>query len=426
MSSASPLKFRLFILIAAITFLKGVAILLFLPHPRAWEDSAMAINFMRTGSLFVSQYGVRNHSFLFPVYPLMIAGLYGIAGSQARLMTLFNVLLSGVTALVLAGLFPILVSRVDLEARLKGLRRCIVYISVLGFLLHPLINYYSMNNIHPFALYALTFYTLLFLGFRYFERGQKSRDLVLLGVATGANLLTRMTLVVSLVPFVLLSVADRGWSKALGRTATVISIGVLLSSPWLIRNYWVDGVVGYTSTTGEFLWRGSLKNSEGSSYLTDGRTYWTAISDEDSAKLSRMNVADQDRFFLREYLATVTNDPGHVFEMFLVKLRNFFWFRPLIANGYSTSIQRWVPLYKVVYGIVLILALLTVPLFGLRSLLVWGPIIGLGVLQSVFYVETRHRVLIEPLLIFLATLSIAKIVTEAMRDDQSYYRKLWI
>ena len=46
-----------------------------------------------------------------------------------------------------------------------------------------------------------------------------------------------------------------------------------------------------------------------------------------------MTVKQQNEFFMRRYEDTWRNDTIVVFEMYVVKLKNFFWFRSLIGNA---------------------------------------------------------------------------------------------
>src|SRR6185295_8767981 len=106
--------------------------------------------------------------------------------------------------------------------------------------------------------------------------------------------------------------------------------------------------------------------------------------------------------FRAKYGELIRNQPLEVLRLFGVKLRNFFWFRTLIGSTYSPAIRRLVPIYQVGYAAVLALALVSAWALPRSRAWIWSVVIGLGLVQSVFYVETRHRLVIEPLLMFLA------------------------
>jgi hypothetical protein len=395
---------RLGLIIAAVTALKGVAVLLVVGRPTVWEDGRIAINLLQTGTFFLTYYGVENHSFQFPVYALLVAGAFGIFGQNPPVACLLNLLLNGVTAWVLAALFARFTDEMAPALPAVHARTVAVGVSVGAFLLHPLINYYAMTAVHPFTMDMLMFYLPLLLTFRYFDRGERMVDLVILGVALGLALLTRSTLIVSVLLLVMMAAA-RDPVAALKRLLLVVGIALLVGAPWLIRNYRIDGILGYTSTTSEILWKGALPGSEGSNFLLDGRVYREALTDAEQETLPSLSVQQQSAFFARKYLAIAAESPPHIARMFLVKLRNFFWFRDRIGNTYGAQARRFIPLYQFAYTCVLGLALLSVLAVGRPALHVWALIAALGIIQSVFYVETRHRILVEPLLIFLAAVS---------------------
>lgn len=105
--------------------------------------------------------------------------------------------------------------------------------------------------------------------------------------------------------------------------------------------------------------------------------------------------------------------------MYARKLRHFFWFRAMAGNDYGAAFRRLLPLYKRAYGGMLAGALLAFWRFGGRAWAVWLPVVALGAVQAFFYVETRHRVLVEPLLLFLALATFATLVA-SWRDRRRH------
>ena len=64
-------------------------------------------------------------------------------------------------------------------------------------------------------------------------------------------------------------------------------------------------------------------------------------------------------------------------------------------------------------------AVLAFVVFGRRAWAAWLPVVALGAVQAVFYVETRHRVLVEPVLLFLALATFATLVA-SWRDRRRH------
>ena len=399
---------RLLGMIAAITLLKAAAALALFRHPPTWEDGRMAMNLLEHGGLFLSHLGTVNYTLQFPTYALLIAGTYRLFGVHPPLMSLVNLAFSAVAAWILADIFDRLLRRLDAAGELEAWRPTLVTWAVLAFLLHPFLSYYAMNAVHPLLLDLLVFYLAVRLVLVDDDRGGPPDMIWRLGLATGLILLTRTTLLVALLPFVVLTARRRGWRRAATTTAIVLAIGFVISVPWLVRNYRLGRIIGYTSSTSEILWKGALAESEGSNYLADGeRLYISVLSRAERARLATMSVREQSDFFFARYATLVRETPGQVARLFARKLRNFFWFRRAVGNEYGALMRRVMPLYMGGYAVVLATALLSIPLFGRGVLLPWTLIVGLGLFQAAFYVETRHRVVIEPLLILLALASVA-------------------
>jgi hypothetical protein len=399
-------RWHLFLVIATVTAIKIGAILAIRPPARRFEDTRIAFNLLSNGSLSFRHLGQTYYAYQFPTYPLVEAAIFRLAGASPLPVLVFNVLVTAVTAWVLAAIFELFLVRMADAAPFRDRLPAVVWTSVVAFLLDPAIAQYSMLQLHPLAIDTLAFYVPVALTFWYVDRGWQARDLVILGVATGLVMLTRVVLVVNLLPLVALSISRDGWRSTVGRIATVGVIALCVGAPWLIRTYRLDGVVGYTSTTGEILWKGALPGSEGSNFLSNGNRYLSALSAQEQQELERMPVAAQNRYFLCRYVERLASHPKGVALQFLLKLRNFFWFRPQLGNDYGPAMRRLVPAYEAAYAALLTLAIVAVWLFGRGALLPCSLILGLGFVQSIFYVETRHRAVIEPLLIFLASATV--------------------
>lgn len=400
--------------ILGITAAKAIVALLAFRHPPTWEDGQMAASFLAQGSLFVEHFGQANHTMQFPMYALLMTGVYSVFGIHPQLMVLVNLGLSVVAAWVLVEVFQHLVVQLDRSRSLGTRQPAIVYLAVVAFLLHPFISYYTMNNLHPLILDLLVFYLMVRGVLRYMASDGGRPELWWLALVSGLALLTRTTLIVALLPFVWWTVRRFGVGVAVARLALILAIGLLVGAPWLIRNYRVERVIGYTSSTGEILWKGTLEGADGN-YLANGQTYETALLPQERRQLTNMTVRDQSAFFFRKYLSILRERPAQAARQYLQKLRSFYWFRPGMGIEYGAAIRRVMPIYQIGYAVMLSGGLLALAVFRRKALTPWLLIAGFGLLQAVFYVETRHRVLIEPLLILLS-LSVLFAVAECSRE----------
>ncbi len=393
--------------IVGVTLVKALVVARFVNGPRAFEDVGIAEALVRRGEFVYLHLGQANHTLQFPTYPLSLAAIFRVFGVQPVAALLFNVVLHGAAAWVLAQLAIRWLRDLDPPGHLNRVAPWIVWLTALGSLLHPPLNQYVMTSIHPLALDMLAFYLAMLGGYWYCERGERTQDLAALGVLAGGVLLTRTVMLAGFAPLLVWVARRAGWAAALRRAAVVLAVALAVSTPWLARNYLRDGIVGYTSTAPEILWKGVLRGTDGSNYVTETRNWADTMDVGLRARVERMTVAEQHAYFLGEYLHTVRTEPARVAGMFAMKFRNFFWFRALFGNEYGPALRRLIPLYKAVYGVLLAGGVVSLLVFRGRPWVVWVPMLALGLAQALFYVETRHRVAVEPMLLFLSLASVA-------------------
>lgn len=391
-----------------ISFLLMVLIRLFIQLPiDVWEDHDIALNLLNDGEFYYLNDGAKNYTFQFPLYPSIIALLYKIVGVHFKIACLFNLFIHCVSAYVLVELFKSLINYFRPEWSNKTVER-ILLISILIFLWHPALVYYAINHVHPFSLNLF----MLFSAFYFVWNAAMNpvrRNQLTAGIIIGLAMYDRATVVVTMVPFIFLSLKQNGSLKTIKNAALITSISLLVVSPWLIRNYSVDGIIGFESSAAKNSWKGVLKNSDGGNFLTNGETYYAALSTNELDSLGRMNSIQQRDFFHSKYMEIVTNEPGHVIAMFFVKLKNFWWFRPNTGEELG-KLKSFLSYYKIGYGIVLCGIVLLLICFPKKTLLVLSFPLALSFLQAYFYVEMRHRIIIEPLLIFMAILAVSEYI----------------
>ena len=106
------------------------------------------------------------------------------------------------------------------------------------------------------------------------------------------------------------------------------------------------------------------------------------------------------------YFSECRNDPGRAIKMFFVKMKNFWWFRTSIGTSYNGDVRSFIPFYKITYVLILLLSVAGIFIIGKRSFFLWIYLFTLSVMQSLVYVEMRHRIIIEPWLLFFAVISV--------------------
>jgi 4-amino-4-deoxy-L-arabinose transferase-like glycosyltransferase len=179
------------------------------------------------------------------------------------------------------------------------------------------------------------------------------KNLILAGIIIGIAMMDRATVALTLIPAAIILWQNSGIMDSFKKMSSVSLISLLIISPWLVRNYRMDGIIGFESSAAKNIWKGVLFGSDGSNYLLNGENYYSALSEEEKIGLGKMSPLEQSNFFNDKYNKIWINDPGHVVKMFFLKLKNFWWFRSGAGTEWG-SWQKFLPVYKIFYGISLL------------------------------------------------------------------------
>ncbi|MBN4066051.1 glycosyltransferase family 39 protein [Candidatus Amoebophilus asiaticus] len=397
------------VLIILSFILKLFLAFFFVEEISTWEDTEIAKNLLQTGELKIMQRGTWNYNFQFPIFPLIIYVIYLLFGITDLCVIIFQLVISAFSACLLYEVLNGFGSYLNITGLDKGLLKKICFISVVIFLFHPFISYYSLYNVHPFTLNLFSALLALFVMFKFFEKRTLSY-LILYGVVLGWVILDRSTLMVVFTPFVILCMRNYDFLSGLKKILLALVVCSITISPWLIRNYLHYHELAVTSTTGEILWKGAIYGSDGGNHLIDGRHYLHALTAAEDRLLTQMPIMKQKQFFMGKYMHILRNDPGHIISMYLKKLNNFWWFRELMGIDYGDNFKKYIPYYKAYYVICLIFVLIAIYKLRTQVLLILSFPVMLSLFQSVFYVETRHRVIIEPFLVFIALIGVVYLI----------------
>lgn len=390
---------KLVLLVSAAFLIKLLIYLLFVHHVAKWEDNETALNLLHTGEMKYLRDGNWDYAYQFPVYCFMQFAVYKAFGVHDLCIILMQLALSSITAYLLYNIFTFFTRYARLEGKLFT---PIPLLATAAYLAHPLITYYTIGHIHPFSMDLLMAMLIIYTGIRYYE-APSGLLLLLLGIVTGIGTLERATLVTALVPVLLLLVRKVSFIK----TGIIILVAFLVTLPWLYRNHSITGKWELSSAMGRHLWVGSLQETEGSNVLDDGRNYFHVLSQSQLDNLGKHNAQQQDSIYLSMYLQKVKNDPASIARMFFVKLGNFWWFRSSTGAAYDEGKKAFIPVYKFFYAMILLFAAIAVIKLRKQSLLILSFPLAISLLQSFFYVETRHRFIVEPFMVFLALMGIA-------------------
>lgn len=361
----------------------------FYVSPEAWEYDTLARNLVAGNGYVIEHDGTTHRAFTFPLYPLLLAGVYAVAGPSPTAVGLLQVALGAVLA-ALVYLFAI------------PMGRPVAILAALGAATHPGLLIYAAK-IHALNLHAVLA-TALALVARLALQRPDLRTALIAGITTGVASLERPTF----LPTIGLALGIGGWRRGDPRVAlTLLAVWIALTAafvaPWLVRNAVAVGAPVLTTTSNEALWRGNNPLATGGNAAADGRPMLEASPEMRDRVFGRPDVVQNEEFG-RAALAYMSADPVRSAAWTVRKLFQFWGSGPHVGTNYPA---RWTQLYTAYYVAVVVLAAAALmvgrAIVGGASLAAIAlTVVPTSLLQAVYYVEGRHRWEVEPLLLVLA------------------------
>ncbi|HLG71789.1 MAG TPA: glycosyltransferase family 39 protein [Chloroflexota bacterium] len=361
-------------------------------HPETWEYESIALSILAGQGARYEHNGAVFMAFsTSALYPFLNAAVYWLTAHSQTAMALVQVALSTLTVWLVVGI----------GTRAVGLAAAVTA-GVLYALHGPSLVY--VGKLHPLVLDTL-FTALVLFGTVLLRERRSASAAAFAGLMFGLGILTRPSLLV-LLPLAL------GWAlwrrfdaRSLARAGVVVVIATAVLLPWTLRNVAVLGApVFVASTSAENLWIGNNPAATGGSLTPQGEVVVQLASPQLQAAISQADEMGRYRLYERSALEYIAADPTGFLKRTADKLLYFWWFNPASGLEYPA---RWIAIYRVLYTLYLLTALVGVWSVarsgtgrekGLAILLI-GSMALLSVGQSVFYVEERHRWLIEPFLL---------------------------
>jgi 4-amino-4-deoxy-L-arabinose transferase-like glycosyltransferase len=374
--------------------------------PQLNEYDAMAKSMLAGHGFAVVHLDIVYHSYAAPLYTWISAAAYWLTGSIVPVM-LLQIVAGSALAVVAAAI----------ACRLFGGWIAGAAAGVL-VAFHPGLVVYSATKAHPLTFDALFFALTLLLVFRLAERSTVRRALEL-GVTVGVGALSRGTIVIfmPIAALWLLAVATRQSRAVVIRNLVVVALcSAAIIAPWTVRcSLLHHRFVFLLTTDSEDFWEGNNPYATGHGYVDAGHSILTTLSPEEQRDLARQpNEVAQADWFATQSRAFIRADPMAFLRLNLLKLFHFWWFAP--QNGVLYP-KAWLLLYMIYYVVALLLAAL-----GVWRITQRGPpatqlgwliglfLLALSGLQSLYYVEGRHRWAVESLLLALSGGGIAVLV----------------
>ncbi len=379
-------------------------------HPQLLEYDAIARSLIAGRGFLFPHLAVNYYSFVTPLYSWITAAGYWLFGSILPVM-LFQIaagsLLVFIASLIAERLYPHWIAG-----------------AAAGLLvaLHPGLIWYSATKAHPLTFDALFFALALWQSLRLVER-PTFRRFAVFGLIVGIGTLSRGTIIISLAVtgLWLLTLNLKAWRATIGKLIIAGLCAAVIIAPWTIRNSAIHHRFVFLLTTdAEDFWRGNNPHATGGSYANNGSLVQDSLSAQEKSEMQNQpnEIAQADWFWLksREFIRA---NPGAFAQLFFVKLFHFWWFAPQTGVEYPSP---WRILYMIYYVIALMLAAI-----GFRralktkgaswhcTSLIVLLVVALSVLQSLYYVEGRHRWGIEALILALSGAGFAAAFDMAQR-----------
>lgn len=370
----------------------------FYEHPVTWEYDQLARNLVSGAGYSYRFFGTDWTTFGTPAYPLLLAGLHLLSGGADGYLFvgLFQALASAALTLVAFAI----------ARRLSGNTAAVL--AGVAIAVHPGLVLYATE------VHELTFESLLaglvILGVLRAAGDTSTGHAIRLGLFAGAAALTRPTL----ASFGALGIAALALRPPRFPRLISLAIVVLVAAPWTIRNVVVLGGTGpsapYNCVT---LWIGNNARASGGLLDVDGKSLFNAMPDDLRQQVEGMPESVQGSVFCQEAIRFMTGDPARFASWWATKFFYFWWFSPSAGIFYPTG---WIEAYRMTYAIEVVLVLVGVLAVWRRGLRVALGLLLLELLvvsasQSLFYVEGRHRLLLEPTLAALAAAGAVSVAT---------------
>jgi 4-amino-4-deoxy-L-arabinose transferase-like glycosyltransferase len=281
--------------------------------------------------------------------------------------------------------------------------------------LHPALAFYDTHKIHSLSFDALAIALAVLMLLR-LRDGMDTGTALLAGAALGIAVLQRATMIAGpLIATAWLVAMRRRASVRWLRLGVAYGLGVLvIVTPLIVRNWMVLGTPLLSSVAAESLWRGNAPHSPGGSYLLSGQPVLDAASAVRGAVHGQPELR-QAEIFREAFYADVASDPARFVKKVARKLLIFWWFAPESGITYP---GRYFYIYASYYTAGVAFAVAgAASIVGARRLrpaafetamLLCATAVAVSLVQSIFYVEVRHRWGVEALLVVFAAVGLLR------------------
>ena len=368
-------------------------------HPDVWESETIATSVLAGRGFVFETLGTPYRSYMEPLYPGLCVLVYGLTNHSFLALGLVQIALGS----ALVWLVFVCARRVVPERAALA--------SALLAALHPGLIVYT-TKFHPFAL-DVVLWCAAFAALLAFSSDRPWRSACGAGGIVGLCVLTRPTILACMPLFSwwIWQRSGRRWVQAAASVMVLVACAAVVVAPWVWRNYEVQRRFMLTRSGTSFVfWLGNNPYIfTGSAMTLDGGNVVTRVPAVVQDRLSHLDELGQQDYFRQEAFQFVASHPAEFLKRSALKFEYFWWFSPQAGLLYPVA---WLRAYRIFYVVIVALAAIGVwtcwrarparPIAWTAALLFLGCCLSIALLQSVYYVEGRHRLAIEPWLLIFA------------------------
>jgi hypothetical protein len=367
-------------------------------HPQVFEYQEIATNLLAgRGYTYASPDGgtyVASQSS--PLYILLTAAVYAVTDQSETAMLVLQAIVGGLTAALACHLGRRVFSQPAGNA------------AGLLVALDPALVVYAAE-LHSLTLDAFANVVLISGSVAVRPRPTTGR-LAMLGALFGLSALTRAT-ALALLPLHVVWLGYGRVRRMLVPALAMITVALAVYAAWPVRNTLLLGQLTLgSSEASEWLWRGNNPAANGGSLTPAGQRMLDIAPPDFRARIQTATESERMDLYKDAALTFMKSDPGAAVGLYFKKLGAFWWGSEATGVLYPGV---WSTLYYAWYLGVVLTAALGVWI-GLSekdtrsvSVLILSTCLIVSATQAIFYVEGRHRIAVEPLLLILSGAGLA-------------------
>ena len=261
------------------------------------------------------------------------------------------------------------------------------------------LNIYSCGQISSINLQIV--FSLLFLSFLFkITKDQKNKNILIFSLISGLLILTRGEFI--LIFFLIILFVTLSKKLNLGNLLKIISIVLLIISPYLVRNYIHFNQVFLVKSVGYNLWKGNNELSNVDGFENYKNSKFVKINSEiEKLKKNKYYEINKDNIFLREAIYNLNKDKLKYAELYIKKFFSFYF---IDVNSKYPNYYNFFHIFPLI-----ILSILSFPglFIFLKKKRFENQCLGIYLffnllIFSVFFIIPRYKLIILPIQIILA------------------------